>query len=440
MKNKYMYFLILGILLLAILMIGCIKATERKEMPERKEVIEPKEIPERKEATEPKEMSERKEATEPKEMPERKEATEPKEMPERKEATKPKEMPEHKEATEPKEMPEHKEATEVCKEQEECIQVGDELVQKVNEKLKDISELEKLKPIEEHKAKSKDEDSQFLLKSYHIDDEKIVDPYTEKIDQKRLEKVFKDDKKLQKQIPLLQKDTEYHEKLWNLYSTLIPVQYRKQINKFEILTDGYYNGFAHVVQDSDHREKWTLALDPLDAKEIHFNEMMKTLIHETAHVLTLNDSQVPIDKKYVDEVMNEKDISEYRNKCKSLFLEEGCTKEDSYINQFHAKFWTDIEQDWLEKNVEKDSGAQVEFFEQHQDKFVSEYATTNVSEDIAETIPEFVLSDSKTVQESQEIKYQKIAFFYQFPELVQMRAEILSRLLEISKDKFLGDK
>ncbi|WP_257209030.1 hypothetical protein [Bacillus toyonensis] len=35
MKNKYMYFLILGILLLAILMIGCIKATEPKEMPER---------------------------------------------------------------------------------------------------------------------------------------------------------------------------------------------------------------------------------------------------------------------------------------------------------------------------------------------------------------------------------------------------------------------
>ncbi|MED4584111.1 recombinase family protein [Brevibacillus choshinensis] len=371
MKNRYIYFLILVISLLAILMIGCSKATERKK------VIESKKVPE------------------------------------------------------------------VCKEQEECIQVGDELVQKVNENLKDISELEKLNPIEEHKEesndKSKDEDSQFLLKSYHIDDEKIVDPYIEKIDQKRLEEVFKDDKKLQEQIPLLQKDSEYHEKIWNLYSTLIPVQYREQINKFEILTDGYDGTFAHVVQDADHLEKWTLSLDVLDWKEVHFNDWVETLIHETAHVLTLNDSQVPVDKKYFDAVMNEKDISEYRNKCKSLFLEEGCTKEDSYINQFHAKFWTDIEQDWLEKNVEKDSGAQVEFFEQHQDKFVSEYATTNVVEDIAETIPEFVLSDSKTVQDSQEIKYQKIAFFYQFPELVQMRAEVLSGLFEISKDKLSKD-
>ncbi|WP_369902099.1 recombinase family protein [Bacillus manliponensis] len=334
---------------------------------------------------------------------------------------------------------ESKQVKEVCKGQEQCTQVGDELVQKVNEKIVGISDLEEFIPIEdeslfaEYEAESKDEDRYFFLTSYYIDNEEIVDPYTEKIDKKRLKKVFKDDKELQEYIISSQEDVEYHDMLWDLYSTLIPVQYREPIKEFDIITDGYDHMLAHVMQHPDYPEEWTLSLDGLDS-EVYFDEMMKTLIHETVHVLTLNDSQVPIDEKYLEAFMDEKDVSKYEEKCKSLFLMEGCTKEDSYINQFHAKFWTDIEQEWLEKNVETDLGAQVDFFEQHQDKFVSEYATTNVVEDLAETITTFILSDSKTVKESQEIKYQKIAFFYQFPELVQMRADVLSGLYELSKD------
>lgn len=334
---------------------------------------------------------------------------------------------------------ESKKVEEVCKGQEECIEIGDELVQKVNEKLEGISELEKFEPIEDEEAfaeyeeESKDENRYFFLISYYIDNEELVNPYTEKIDKKQLKKVFKGDKELQDYITSSQEDTEYHEMLWDLYSTLIPVQYREQIKEFNIITDGYDHALAHVMQHPDYPEEWTLSLDALDS-EVYFDEMMKTLIHETVHVLTLNDSQVPVDEKYFDALMNEKDVSKYEEKCKSLFLIEGCAKEDSYVNQFYAKFWADIEQEWLEKNVETDLGAQVSFFEQHQDKFVSEYATTSVTEDLAETMTMFILSDSKTVQASQEIKYQKIAFFYQFPELVQMRADVLSGLYELSKD------
>ncbi|AIM14200.1 hypothetical protein BAHan_5291 [Bacillus anthracis] len=37
------------------------------------------------------------------------------------------------------------------------------------------------------------------------------------------------------------------------------------------------------------------------------------------------------------------------------------------------------------------------------------------------------------MKEGTELKYKKIAFFYQFPELVKMRAEVLSGLYDISK-------
>ena len=45
----------------------------------------------------------------------------------------------------------------------------------------------------------------------------------------------------------------------------------------------------------------------------------------------------------------------------------------------------------------------------------------------------FILQDSKKVKEGSELKYKKIAFFYQFPELVKMRAEVLAGLYDVSK-------
>ena len=37
------------------------------------------------------------------------------------------------------------------------------------------------------------------------------------------------------------------------------------------------------------------------------------------------------------------------------------------------------------------------------------------------------------MKEGTELKYKKIAFFHQFPELVKMRAEVLSGLYDVSK-------
>ncbi|MEH7459523.1 hypothetical protein CON65_22355 [Bacillus pseudomycoides] len=342
------------------------------------------------------------------------------------------------------------ERKDVCETEEECTRIGDKMIQKVHKKMKSLSQLEepegnvegpeestegnsaKADSIEEAEKKKNDVENYFFLASYYINDEDIIDPYFEKLDKKRLNKVFADDQEAKKEIIKQHEDIDYHKTLWDIYRTLMPSKYRKNITEFDIVTDGYDGIVAHVTPNMDSPKDWVLSLDTLDSS-VNIDEVIKTLIHETAHVLTLSDKQIPVDKKYLQAFEEERDISSYQNKCKTLFLQEGCAKADSYINQFYDSFWKVIEQEWKEKQIETNEDAQIQFFEEKHDQFVSEYGTTNVAEDIADTFTAFILQDSKKVKEGTELKYKKIAFFYQFPELVKMRAEVLSGLYEISK-------
>ncbi|MGG2017909.1 recombinase family protein [Bacillus sp. S10(2024)] len=330
-------------------------------------------------------------------------------------------------------------AKEVCKTKEECLKTGDVFLSKINKNMQGISELETHTEVESkeelaaYEEQRGDDERYFFLASYYIDNNELVDPYFEKLDKKRLQKVFADDKEVREEISAFHEETDYHEALWDMYSVLIPAKYRENIKEFDIVSDGYDNIVAHVMQNENNPEDWVLSLDALDSN-VNINEVMKTLIHETAHVLTLNKTQIPVDKKYVKAVTEEKDISAYESKCTTLFLTEGCTKKKSYVNQFYEQFWKPLEGEWKEKKVETNVEAQMQFFKEHEDKFVSEYGTTNVAEDIADTFTAFILQDSNKVKESREVKYQKIAFFYQFPELVKMRAEVLAGLQQISEE------
>ncbi|MGI2736069.1 recombinase family protein [Bacillus cytotoxicus] len=340
------------------------------------------------------------------------------------------------------------ETKEICHTEEECTRIGDRMVEKVYKKMESLSQLEEptdyvkeSKEIEKKDVqldsmrgteKKQDDENYFFLASYYIDEEEIIDPYFEKLDKKRFNKAFADDQEAKNEIMEQHEDSDYHEMLWDMYRTLIPSKYRKNIVEFDIVTDGYEGIVAHVAPSMDDPKDWVLSLDTLDSG-VNIDEVMNTLIHETAHVLTLNDRQIPVNEKYIKSFEEGKDISSYQNKCKTLFLQEGCVKKGSYIHTFYDSFWKPIEREWKEKQIETNEEARITFFEEKHDQFVSEYGTTNVAEDIADTFTAFILQDSKKVKEGTELKYQKIAFFYQFPELVKMRAEVLSGLYEISK-------
>ena len=129
-------------------------------------------------------------------------------------------------------------------------------------------------------------------------------------------------------------------------------------------------------------------------------EMIFTLIHEFAHILTLNNAQL------------DGTISE--DSCQQRFVTEGCLNADSYLNVFYGKFWKDKFNAEVEDSYEN--------YEKNPSAFVTEYAATNPEEDIAETFATFVFNKKKETQST--IAEEKIAFFYVYPKPVEIRDSI----------------
>lgn len=233
-----------------------------------------------------------------------------------------------------------------------------------------------------------------------------------------------------------QKEKNIHQEIWDYFSRLIPVEERPQITRLVIFTDGLDGTMAIMEPNEGDESNWTLYVDPADSHpngQLDEEEIAYTLVHEFAHLLTLNEDQVPadpIDSELSDEEYWEVFDQKAANCAPEYFPGEGCSKANSYINKFYQQFWTDIydERDAIEyiSNEDEYYAAVDAFYFQYRDRFVSEYAATNPAEDIAETFTYFVLEDKPG--ESDDIAEQKILFFYQYPELISLRNLIRARL------------
>jgi hypothetical protein len=212
-----------------------------------------------------------------------------------------------------------------------------------------------------------------------------------------------------------------------------------------------------------------------DALEV---DMLKgTVIHENAHILSLSASQSDNDligyEEWCDD--NECDDNKYRRifaqreaACAPNYYDywSGCLKEDSYLNLFFQKFWADIYREYYYGDNQIMSTDA--FHAKYYDQFVSNYAADHPIEDFAESFTAFVLWDDVTIDNhkkwckseydfgeipdppggynlinEQGLSYwkwcakiyrdnsiweEKIRFFYDFPELVEMRDFIRSNL------------
>lgn len=215
---------------------------------------------------------------------------------------------------------------------------------------------------------------------------------------------------------------------WEIFTELIPAQDRRMVTQFNIFTDGYSNTLAAVDQSEQDLSDWVLEVDIADLEDK--DALAFTMIHEYAHLLTLNDSQVSPDAETVNDPYNLELQKEKTAACPTYFTGTGCSHTDSYIQAFYNRFWADIYIEWEKVDAlqyETDDfipyyNALYDFYLAHQDQFVGDYAVTHPAEDIAESFTHFVFS-SRPVGNS--IKEQKIAFFYEYPELIQLREEIL---------------
>jgi hypothetical protein len=217
----------------------------------------------------------------------------------------------------------------------------------------------------------------------------------------------------------IQDNEANHQEMWQQFAGIIPAENRTDFAEYVVFTDGEQETMGYVEPISDDPTKWRLALDPADIgdKQDHIH----TLIHEYGHVLTLNNRQVPFDEEaYFSD--DEEVLYEAEEQCDTFFTGEGCSLPNSYVYAFFQAFWVDIIEESWENETEDDTYA---FYERYQDQFVSDYAATNLGEDIAESWTHFVL---KPRPAGNSIAEDKVLFFYGYPELVDLRSKILARL------------
>ena len=245
-----------------------------------------------------------------------------------------------------------------------------------------------------------------VLITYEIEDDRPIDPI--------------EGEPLSVEEEEILEDTSTHELMWQEFANLIPAENRRQIAQYGIFTDGVENTMAYVEPIEGNETQWKIVMDAVDAE--NKKEQQYTLIHEFGHVLTLNNQQVPFDvEAYSDDLAFE----EAYQACQRFFTGEGCANENSYINQFFDAFWVDIYDE-----LPLDEDGIYDFYEQYEDRFVSDYAATNPGEDIAESWTHFILNEKPA---GNSIADQKVSFFYAYPELVTLREQIRARLYSNSR-------
>ena len=258
---------------------------------------------------------------------------------------------------------------------------------------------------------TEEQDYQYLV-TYTVNGDQISNPFYESVSND-----LKDE----------QQDSVSHELVWNYFTALIPAEERKFVTEYSITTDGVDNSLAAVVQTYDGPNHWALEVDILDIKDTY--NLTFTLIHEFGHLLTLNSEQAPPSIRVFNNPDDEGIFQQEIAKCPEYFPGEGCSTSTSYINAFYDRFWVDIYDEWDEINYIEDEDAYYEalddFYYKYENQFVTDYAVTTPEEDIAESWTFFVLAPRPS---GDTITDQKVLFFYEYPELVQLREKILNSL------------
>lgn len=225
----------------------------------------------------------------------------------------------------------------------------------------------------------------------------------------------------------LQNDTDSHLLAWDLFTQLIPAENRAVVSEYVVFSDGPSNVLAAVEQSYDDPNLWMVEVDNADLEDrlgLYF-----TLVHEFGHLLTLGPDQVPPDLDIYQDPEN-LDLYESKEAACPTYFPGGCSQPESYINAFYHRFWTHLVDEWTpidELGYTDDLEGYYEelytFYENHADEFVDDYAATNPSEDIAESFAYFVFSPKPS---GDTLAEQKLLFFHEYPELVELRAEILA--------------
>lgn len=258
-------------------------------------------------------------------------------------------------------------------------------------------------------------DEYTYLVTYLVSGDEITDPYYETVPADLQDE---------------QENSDLHDQIWNYYRSLIPAAYRATLAEFSIMTDGEENILAAVAQTYNDPNLWGLEVDIADTSDYYY--LTFTLVHEFAHLLTLGPDQVPPSLAIFNNPEDQDIYLDEASACSTFFPGEGCSNPDSYLNAFYQAFWTDIYDEWNEINLIEDEDEYYEaldgFYLKYEDRFLTDYSVTHPAEDIAEAFGFFIFAEKPA---GDTIAEQKILFFYQYGELVQLRSSILANTCAI---------
>lgn len=191
-----------------------------------------------------------------------------------------------------------------------------------------------------------------------------------------------------------ERNNSAHHRIWDYFTGVVPLDQRPGLKEFDIYAGGESGAQYSPTEDGG----WILRFNVLASTDSNY--LTDALIHEYGHFLTLNPSQrVELNAG---------------GKCSQEPLYK-CPAPDSYINQFFEQFWRPIQRDWAGQD-------NYQFYLKYSDQFVTEYAASQPLEDIAESWTYFIIHQKPT---GNTIADQKVLFFYQFPELVELRYQLI---------------
>lgn len=193
--------------------------------------------------------------------------------------------------------------------------------------------------------------------------------------------------------------------VWQLFERIASPDFAAEVVvQFRVGDAPESDTLAYVYQDEDP-DYWILAANLAAAEDRDL--LVATLIHEYAHILTLSIDEFDAGGTCPPEEE----------------MSEGCPAPTSVIAAFRDRFWAGYDDAPAADNDDPDVAD--DFYLAHEDDFVSDYAATNLVEDIAETYMTYVLEDSI---EGSGVVAAKLAFFDQYPELAAIRERIRADL------------
>ncbi|MFC3420090.1 hypothetical protein ACFOLA_11420 [Salinicoccus hispanicus] len=199
-----------------------------------------------------------------------------------------------------------------------------------------------------------------------------------------------------------------YEEVWDRIVTFFPNEYIDSINRFELFSDGEGGTLAYVdITESGV----TFGMDIRDNQDRPSE--YRTLIHEFVHVYSL-----PIE-----------DFSHDGTELEYL-------KEDTLMSDFIDRFWSRYGEAWIENKFKSDPERQA-FYNNNINDFYEPYQATNPKEDFAITFVEFVTS--RMPESGNQLKDVKVRSLYEDPELVKLRVDILSNIVEYEKERAVDE-